>query len=186
MSIKKDIINKVIERLKTLESIKPTNGCELFFFKNPYRPNAPEEFPCVKVAFARGATERINNAIEYEWTDQLVVAYQAQGNDNDLEDLLYDSADAIADFLIDDENDSGNPEALHHLISDLELKSWEMDLQAGNVGTGAIVLIFDLKYHTKHEIEFGDLDGFDITIKPKDSTPATEPIYETKIDLPKD
>lgn len=188
MSAKKIIVNKVIERLKTLTAIQPASGCgELTFFKNPYRPADPEtELPCVKVAFMRGASERINNAIEYEHTDQLLIAYQAQGNDSDLEDTLYDAADAIEDFLINDENDSSADNTLWNVIDDLELKSWEMDLQTGDIGTGAIVLIFDLKYHTKHVLEFGDLEGFNITIKPKDSTAATEPIYETSIDLPQD
>lgn len=184
--MKKLIVDKVIERLKTLPAINPNLPvCTINAYKNPFRPVESNELPCLKVALMRGKTSRFTNAIEYKWTDQLVVAYQAQGNDEDLEDGLYAAAEAIADFLIKDENDSGDADSLHHLISDLELTDWDMDLKNGAVGQGAIVLKFDLTYHTKHELEFPDLEGVDYIIKPLGAGEET-PVIESVLDLPND
>ena len=118
MSEKKSIVDKVIARLQTIPSLNPNlPNCPTQAFKNPFREVAEDELPCFKVALMRGKTERINNAIEYGWTDQLIVAYIAQGNDNDLEDALYSACETMAAFLIKDENNSGDPDALHHLVS---------------------------------------------------------------------
>ncbi len=183
---KKTIVDKVIERLKTLPAINPDLPETICFFRNPFREISEEELPCVKVALLRGKSERINNAIEYENEDTLMVAYQAQGNeDSGLEDKLYDAQEAIKDFLIKDENDSGNPDALHHLLSDLEFEDWDMDLVNAAVGTGAIVLKFNITYHTKHVLSFDDdLEGFEVTIKHTDAGEDTDPIAVDSIDLP--
>lgn len=159
----KDIINKVIARLTADTTVNPS--ANITFFKNPFREIAEDELPCIKVAMMRGDASRINNNIEYQHDDQLIVAYIAQGNDNALEDALYDKGEQIRDFLIKDENNSGDAAALHHLISDLTFASWDMDLKNGEVGTGAIVLKFNIRYHTKHNIVFEDLEGVELTVK---------------------
>lgn len=185
MSVKKALINKVKERILKFETqLDPNAKCYPKIFKNPFREVDPEtELPCYKVAIVRGKADRINNSIEYEWKDQLIIAYVGQGNEDDLEDGLYDKAEALAAFIIGDENNSGDPDALHHLVSDLELTDWDMDLKTGAVGTGAIVLKFDLTYHIKYEMEFDDLEGFDITVKHTEAGEDTEPVARITIDL---
>lgn len=185
-SVKKTVVNKIRDRILVFEkALDPSAKCYPPVFKNPFREVDPDsEMPCYKVALIRGKTDRINNAIEYEWKDQLIVAYIAQGNEGDLEDDLYDKGEALAAFLICDENNSEDPDALHHLISDLELTDWDMDLKTGSVGTGAIVLKFDLTYHTKYEMEFGPLAGFDVTVKHTEAGEDTEPVAVFAIDLP--
>lgn len=186
MSIKKSIVDKVIERLQLIPDLNPRlPTCPIPAFKNPFREVSQDEIPCFKVALMRGKTDRINNAIEYRWTDQLIVAYIAMGNDgSDLEDHLYHACELMAATLIGDENNSSDPDALHHLVSDLVLTDWDMDLKNGEVGTGAIVLKFDLTYHQKYVMEFDDLEGLDITIKHTEAGEDTEAIAKVKIDLP--
>lgn len=184
MSQKKAIVDKIIERLTGLEAINPDPNYPIDIFKNPFRPVEPDDLPCLKVAIMRGKTERITNSIEYAWTDQLIVAYQTKGNDNDLEDDLYKAAEAISDFLIKDENNSGDPDSLHHLISDLVLTDWDMDLKNGEVGVGAIVLKFDLTYHIKYELVFPDLEGFEIIAKLATAGQNTDPAFTESLDLP--
>lgn len=186
MSVKKAIVNKVKERIEFFEKARdPSATCLPPVFKNPFREVDPDaEIPCYKVALIRGKTERITNAIEYEWTDQLIIAYIAQGNEGDLEDELYDRGEELAAFLIGDENNSENPNALHHLVSDLVLTDWDMDLKTGATGTGAIVLKFDLTYHIKYEMEFGPLAGFNVTVKHTEAGEHTEPVAVFTIDLP--
>lgn len=185
MSVKKAIVDKVIERLQTIEALNPRlPTCPTPAFKNPFREVTEEELPCFKVALLRGKTDRINNAIEYRWTDQLIVAYIAQGNDDGtLEDDLYEAAELMAALLIGDENNSADEDSLHHLVSDLVLTDWDMDLKNGAVGTGAIVLKFDLTYHQKYVMEFDDLEGLDITIKHTEAGEDTEAIAKVTINL---
>lgn len=181
---KKAIVNKVIARLLTLEAINPDLPDAINIYKNPFREVSEDELPCVKVAIMSGESERINNAPEYQHTDQLIIAYMAQGNDDDLEDELYDAAEAIYDFLIKEENNSGDAATLHHLISDLAYTGWDMDLKIGGIGTGAVVLKFDIIYHSKHLLEFGDLEGFEIEVKHTGAGENTDPLFVDSIDLP--
>lgn len=183
-----EIIDKVIERLKKLPAINPdieNGGDPISSFKNPFREVPPDQLPAFKVGLLRGKSARISNKIEYEHTDQLVVVYQKQGNvDSGLEDDLLAAMEAIADFLILDENDSGDPEALNSVVSDLVFTGFDTDFKAASVGTGAVVLTFDVVHHTTHVLQFGNLERVGYTIKPKDSTPDTPAVAEGVIDLP--
>jgi len=186
MSIKKTIVDKVIERLQLIPDLNPgLPTCATPAFKNPFREVSQDEVPCFKVALMRGKTDRISNSIEYRWTDQLIVAYIDQGNDDgDLEDRLYEACELMSATLIGDENNSGAADSMHHLVSDLVLTDWDMDLKNGEVGVGAIVLKFDLTYHQKYVMEFDDLEGLDITIKHTEAGDDSLPIALVKIDLP--
>lgn len=153
-------------------------------FGNPFRELAEGEVPCFKVALMSGKAERVNNRIEYAHSDTLVVAYIFEANEDDLENALYAAGEEILDFLIKDENNSADADSIHHLVSDLIFSEWSMDLKNGATGTGAIVLKFDLSYHTTHELSFGALEGFEVTIKHTDAGDDTDPVAVDSIDVP--
>lgn len=201
-SNKKLIIDKVIQRLLTIEAINPmSDGCELPVFKNPFREvDEKEEVPCLKVALMRGDMQEYNNAIEFKRTDTLVIAYTDRGNDgnydeeNNLEDRLYEIEETIFDFIVKDHNNPSDPDSLYNLrrdpadrqtiINEIMPTKWDLDLQNGTAGIGTIVLMFDLEYYTKHEPDFDDLTGIDVEITPADATEDTDPIATLEIDLP--
>lgn len=184
MSTKKAIVDKVLSVVQAIPELNPKlPNCPTPAFKNPFREVAEDEVPCFKVALMRGKSERINNSIEYAYTDQLVVAYIAQGNDSELEDHLYQASELMAEALINSENNSGDLNSLHHLVSDLVLTDWDMDLKNGAVGTGAIVLKFDLTYHLKYELTYPDFEGFEIAIKHTAAGPETPIIGPDRVDL---
>lgn len=179
---KKEIVDKVIERLQTIPSLNPDlPGEALDAFKNPFREVSTDELPCFKVGFVSGNASRINNAIEYEHSDELIVAYIAQGNGDDLQDALYDAMEIILDFLIRDENNPADADSLHHLVSDLIYTDWSMDMKTGEVGSGAIVLKFNVVYHTRHEITGDDFTKAYFSMKPAGASEETPSIPDEQL-----
>lgn len=181
-SIKKSIVDKIISRIPAGTGLTPEES-----FKNPFREISEDELPCLKVALMRGRSEEIDTRIRYRHNDSLIVAWVDQGNGDELVDRLYEAGEKIADFLINDANNSGEPEALYHEEIQLMLANWDMDLKTGAAGTGAIVLTFDIKYHTEHTLVFEDLESIHLNTKPKEASDDdnTASFIDT-IDLPTD
>lgn len=177
----KEIVDKVIERLKTDSVLNPSLPETITFYKNPFREQESDDLPACAVTLRQGNSIRYNNQMEYSNTDELMVVYMAQGNDDTLEDNLYEAKEAIKDFLIKDQNNAEIDDSLHHIINDLVFTGWDMDLKRAAVGTGAIVLRFDINYYTTHEITFGDLEQANVTIKHTDAGDDTDPYVTEEI-----
>lgn len=174
-SLKQLIVEKVQERLNTLEIIHPNFPETVPTFTNPFREVESNELPALKVAIMGGSANRRNNNIEYKNNDMLYIVYQVQGNDDaDLQFTLYTAQEEITNFMILDDNDSGDPDSIHHLINDLEFIEWDMDLKNGESGTGAMVMKFKIDYHTNHNLIFDDLETVSIDLKHTDAGEDTE------------
>lgn len=181
MSKKNDIVDNVIARLPAGTGLTPETT-----HKNPFREVAESELPALKVALMRGRSDEINTQIEYERLDTLVVAWIDQGNDDALIERLYDAEEKISNFLINDANNNEITGNLRQLVDDLTHTNFDMDLKNAGAGTGAIVLTFDIKYHTTHSIEFEDLEGYELEVRPKEAADSDITVFTDSVDLPTD
>lgn len=184
-SKKREIIDLIVTRLKTIRTELGISD-ENHIFTNPFREIDTTEVPCLKIALMNGDAERFTNAIEYANMDRLMIAYIMQDN-GDLHPELYDKGEFIADFIIRDENDSQNEGTLNSVLSDLKYVGWDIDLKLGAIGAGAIVLKFDIKYHTEHKPVFeNDLEtvSVDVRVDGLSDEEGVDPYPQINITLP--
>lgn len=183
MPKKTDIVNKIAERLQTLTALNPNAPAAINIIKNPFREIDPDELPCFKIGFMEGDAEEFNNKIEYKREDRLVIAYIAEGNNDDLDTTLYTAEELISDFMIKDHNDSETVGSLYSQFDVLKYRGWESQFEKAEVSVGAVKLKFDVTYYTTHTLEFDDLDTVYSEIKLHGSTDDTIIIASDTIDL---
>lgn len=169
-----DIVQKIIDIL-TDNAVTDAQH----FFDNPWREVAEEELPCLKVALVRGDSARETTKIEYSHKPELVVAYCAQGNEK-LSAVLNYYGERISRFLINYENTQHEKLGL----DDLELTGWELNMEAGATGTGALMLKFRGSYWTDHAPALGPLQSVYVEYKPTTAAEDDPPLYDETITLP--
>lgn len=182
-AIKTKIIDKVIERLQTLDAINPAAPAEMTITKNAFREYDEDSLPLIRVSFQKGGASQFNNAITYKREDQLNIYFADSGNDDTLDDTLYDAEEAIADFMIQDHNNSGDADSLYHLFDVLEYKGWESNFEKGEIPIGAVMLKFDITYYSNHIFTPDDLETANVKVKPAGFGDDTPIIAEDTIDL---
>jgi len=183
MATKKQMIDTVIARLSTIESINPNYPGVMTTGKNSFREFAENELPLVRVMFEEGNAEFFNNAIEYRHTDSLMVDYVLSGNDDEMDDALYAAEEAISNYLINDHNSPEDEESIYHIFDTFEYQGWKINFEKGEVSIGAVRLRFQVKYSTKHVKTYDDLNTANVKVKLENADPNTPIIAEDDIDL---
>lgn len=151
----------------------------LHFFDNPFREIDESELPCIKAAIMGGDSTMENTKIEYSHKPQIVVAYVCQGNDKLAAKLNY-MGERISRFLINYENTENEKLGLDEMMQ----TGWDLSLEKGASGTGAIVLKFAGKYWTDHAPVLGPLEEVYVEYKPTTAPPDDDPLYDETITLP--
>ncbi len=149
------------------------------FFDNPFREISEEELPCIKAAIMRGDSNRENTKIEYSHKPELVVVYVCQNNDKLAAKLNY-FGERISRFLINYENTENEDLGLDDLVQ----TGWDLSLQNGEVGTGALILKFTGTYWTDHAPVLGPLEEVYVAYKPTTAPADDDPLYDETITLP--
>lgn len=171
-----DVVQHILDILRDNNVTDAQN-----FFDNPFREISEDELPCIKAAIMRGDSARETTKIEYSHKPELVVVYAAQGNEK-LAAVLNYFGERITRFLINYENTEN--EALG--LDDLEQTGWELAMDKGATGTGAIILKFRGAYWTEHAPPLDNLEEVYVAYKPTTAGEDDDPLYDETITLPTD
>lgn len=165
-SIRKQIIDKIEERLRTLQSIHPSWPSLINFYDNPFYPISPEELPGCKIALMSGNSQEYNNEIKLRHDEILVIVYQVKTDpDSKITDRLYKALQDIYDFLIKDHNNPADPDSLYHLLNRFQYSGYDMDLKTGGENIGTVVIKFDVQFYSDHVLDLPDLEEIHTEIK---------------------